>query len=231
MGHPEPALAAWTALVLTWLLFFASHSLLAAEGVKRALLARWPALGRWYRILYNLLALALLAPAVVLTHRLDGVMLWRWEGAWSWLADGLALAAVAGFLWTLRDYDGKELLGLRQLREGRSVLEEGALVIGPLHRCVRHPWYFLGLVILWTRDMDAALLTAAVLVTGYLVVGARLEEGRLLRRHGEAYRRYRERVPFLLPLPGRCLSASEAAALERIARERLHREGHAAGAG
>ncbi len=215
----EGAAGAWLGLIGAWLLFFASHSALAAEGTKRALLARWPGLGPWYRILYNLLALLLLAPAVLLTHRLDGVVLWRWEGAWGWLADGLALAAAAGFLWTLRGYDGQEILGLRQLREGRPVLEEGPLVIGPLHRCVRHPWYFLGLVILWTRDMDAAFLAAAVLLTAYLAVGARLEEARLLRRHGEAYRRYRERVPFLLPRPGRCLSAEEAARLEALARE------------
>ena len=34
--------------------------------------------------------------------------------------------------------------------------------LSPLHRWVRHPWYFLGLLILWTQEMNAALLVTAL---------------------------------------------------------------------
>ena len=75
------------------------------------------------------------------------------------------------------------------------------------------PWYSLGLLILWTRDMDEARLTSALCITLYLWLGSLLEEAKLLAFHGEAYARYRARVPGLIPWPGRSLDADEARAL------------------
>ncbi|MBS1173845.1 MAG: hypothetical protein H6R12_2675 [Proteobacteria bacterium] len=104
--------------------------------------------------------------------------------------------------WTLRDYDGSEFLGLRQWRaREQRVEDQESFHLSTLHRFVRHPWYSLGLVLLWTRDMDAARLVAATLATGYLVIGSWLEERKLLVYHGERYRSYRQRVP---ALPSAC---------------------------
>jgi hypothetical protein len=50
-------------------------------------------------------------------------------------------------------------------------------------------------------------------ITLYFVLGSRLEESKLIVYYGDIYRRYRERVPALLPLPWRYLSQQEAAAL------------------
>jgi protein-S-isoprenylcysteine O-methyltransferase Ste14 len=68
--------------------------------------------------------------------------------------------------------------------------------------------------------MDAARLVAATLASGYLLVGLRLEEGRLVALHGDVYRDYRRRVPALLPRPWRWLRRADAEALRRRARER-----------
>ena len=57
------------------------------------------------------------------------------------------------------------------------------------------------------------MLITAVLLTLYFVIGSRLEEQKLLRYHGEIYRRYRERVPGLIPLPWKYLRESDARAL------------------
>jgi steroid 5-alpha reductase family enzyme len=85
--------------------------------------------------------------------------------------------------------------------------------LSPLHRWVRHPWYFLGLVIVWTRDMSAAMFVSALFITAYFAIGSRLEERKLLVYHGERYRRYRERVAGLVPLPWKMLSRAEAGEL------------------
>jgi len=144
----------------------------------------------------------------------------QWTGPWRWLAHGLALAALVGFVWSLRYYDGAEFLGLRQWRERATRVEDQErLRISPLHRHVRHPWYFLGLVLLWTRDMTPAMLLSVVMMTLYFIVGSRLEERKLRIYHGRAYEDYCRRVPGLLPLPWRRLSRQEAEALERHARE------------
>ncbi|MEJ2343970.1 MAG: hypothetical protein P8076_07085 [Gammaproteobacteria bacterium] len=211
-------------LACSWAAYLAAHSLLASLGAKRWLAARWPRLVPAYRLAYNTLATVLLAPLLWWTYALPGAALWRWEGWLGWVADGAAGAAALGFLWSLRYYDGAEFLGLRQWRRHqRDIGDQERLHISPLHRFVRHPWYSLGLVMLWTRDMDPALLLAAIIVTMYLLIGLRLEEQKLLQYHGEAYRRYRAQVPALIPLPWRHLDRDGAAALEREAATRLAR--------
>ena len=77
---------------------------------------------------------------------------------------------------------------------------------------MRHPWYFFGLVLLWTRDMSATTLLTSVLVTLYFVIGSRMEERKLLVYHGDAYRRYMARVPALIPRPWKTLTREEAEA-------------------
>lgn len=198
-------------LALAWLGYFVLHSLLASLGVKRWVASRRPALMPVYRLAFNGLAILLLLPVVKLHMAYQGAFLWQWQGAWFWLANGLASAAVLGFFWSLGYYDMAEFFGFRQWRQGtRSVEDQEHLRISPLHRFVRHPWYFLALVIVWTRDMNAAQLLSSVLVTLYFLIGSRLEERKLLVYHGDAYRRYRERVPALFPLPWRYLTKREA---------------------
>jgi protein-S-isoprenylcysteine O-methyltransferase Ste14 len=171
-----------------------------------------------YRLVFNTLALGLLVPPLALTFSLRGSPLWQWTGLWAWVSWGLSATAIFGFLWSLRSYDGLEFLGLRQWRARVHGWEDQErLHLSVLHRFVRHPWYFLGLVLVWTRDMDPALLTASLVVTLYLWLGSLLEERKLLIYHRDAYRYYRARVPGLIPLPWKRLSREEAARLERQA--------------
>lgn len=195
-------------LSLAWLLYFGLHSLLASHACKDWVARRWPRLRPSYRLGYNLLALALLTGPVGLFLLYDGPYLWRWSGGWAWLANGLALLALLGFLFSSRAYDNLDFLGLRQWREGRTRPNRFGLSFW--HRFVRHPWYSFGLVILWTRDMNAAGLVSALWITAYLVVGSRLEERKLQEELGEIYARYRARVPGLVPRPWRYLSREQA---------------------
>jgi len=169
---------------------------------------------------FNLVSLILLLPIVWQMQRSPGATWWTWHGWQAWLGNVLALAAVAGFFASLRHYDGSEFLGLRQVRAVPDTSgETGALDdreefrLSPFHRYVRHPWYFFSLVLIWTRDMNGALLVSALLLTLYFAVGSRLEEKKLIAYHGEAYRRYLRLVPGIFPLPWKSLSKAEAAAL------------------
>lgn len=204
------------ALVVGWSAYFALHSALASLRVKHWVARRWPGAMRGYRLAFNLLAVVLVLPLVGITLLFPAPWLWRWEGVASWIADGLALAALAGFVWTTRYYSMAEFLGTRQWRmhERRAEDQEG-FYLSPLHRWVRHPWYFLGLIIVWSRDMTVFTFTTAVMVTLYLFIGAYLEERKLIAYHGERYREYRRRVPGILPLPWKHLSKEEAGRLTR----------------
>ena len=203
-------------IALAWLGYFALHSVLAASSFKAWIAGRWPQFMPGYRIAFNLLATLTLIPVLWLVYRGDNDWLWRWQGAWAWLADGLALAAILGLLLSGPGYDMGEFLGLRQLHQHGDDHPEN-FTISAIHRFVRHPWYCVGLVLIWTRDMNGPLLVSALMITAYFVVGSKLEEGKLLAVYGETYRRYMEKAPGLFPLPWKRLSAAEAAALTKRA--------------
>ena len=203
-----------TILLVVWLVYFALHSALASLTVKTWMAACCPNLMPAYRIGFNTIATLALLPIIWLLYSNPGLEIWRWSGRWAYLANGLALAAVTGFLYTLRDYDGSEFLGLRQwFNQTRSVEDQESFHLTSAHRFVRHPWYFFSLVILWTRDMNEAMLLSALLMTAYFIVGSRMEERKLITYHGERYRRYREKVAGLVPLPWKTISKAEALAL------------------
>ncbi len=201
-------------LAICWIAYFAMHSTLASLAVKRRVAAAWPQLMPYYRLAFNILASLLILPILWLTYHAPGPVLWRWQGIAAWLANGLALAALLGFWISLKSYDMQEFLGLRQLQlHVRKVEDQEHFHLSPFHRHVRHPWYFFGLVLVWTRDMNATTLLSGVFITLYFVIGSRMEEKKLLVYHGDTYRRYMARVPGLLPLQWKSLTAEEARAL------------------
>ena len=197
--------------VVAWIAYCLVHSLLASLAVKQWLDQKWPGGKRAYRLVYNLLAVILLIPVLSLTRQLDHDFLWQWKGAWKLIGDSFAGLAILGFVWTLRYYDMMEFLGFRQLKQKvQTVMDQENFMISPLHRVVRHPWYFLILVILWTRDITPSGLLLNVVVTLYFIIGSRLEENKLKEYHGDLYLNYKKQVPALFPLPWRFLSQKDA---------------------
>ncbi|MAT64167.1 MAG: hypothetical protein CMN57_00785 [Gammaproteobacteria bacterium] len=72
-----------------------------------------------------------------------------------------------------------------------------------LYRHVRHPLYVGWFLAFWaTPTMSLAHLLFALLTSAYILIAIRLEERDLVAFHPE-YRSYRERVPMLIPQPGR----------------------------
>ena len=202
-------------LSAAWLGYGLLHSLLASLTVKRRVAARWPRLMPAYRLFYNGVALAALVPMMVWLLRDSGPFLWRWTGPAAWMANALGLAALVALLVPGSPYDTAAFLGWRAWREGRTDGGDAELFrVGTLHRFVRHPWYALSLLLLWTRDMTSLRLVSACWITAYFVIGSRLEERKLIHFYGDRYRRYRARVAAFVPLPWKILSPAEARDLE-----------------
>lgn len=201
-------------IIGAFLAYFVIHSWTASLGLKLWVARHWPAAVPYYRLGFNVLAVILALPLLLLMIRFPGQPLWQWQGAWFYLANGLALLAAAGFLVSLRSYDMSEFFGTRQVAAGsHDIHDQERFHISGFHRFVRHPWYFFLLVILWTRDVSTTQCAAYLMVSLYLAIGSRLEERKLLRYHGDVYARYRQRVPGLVPLPWKYLRADEVAAL------------------
>ena len=201
---------------MSWLVYFVLHSLLASIRIKSYVARHIPSLMPWYRLGFNLFAVLFLVIPLWLTFSEPSTYLWRWQGWLLWVANILALMAIAGFFWSLKFYDGQEFLGFKQLKNNvRSVEDQESFRLSPMHRFVRHPWYFLGLVLIWTRDMNLYMFISAVMMTLYFWVGSRLEERKLLVYYGEHYSRYMARVPGIIPLPWKYLSEDEAGRLTK----------------
>lgn len=201
-------------LAALWLAYFVLHSLLASIRVKEWVAGHHPAWMPYYRLGFNVLAVLLVLVPVGYMFAYQTDYLWQWQGWMAWLMNGLAVIALLLFVWSLSFYDTGEFLGTRQMRmKITAVHDQETLHISPLHRFVRHPWYTLGLVLIWTRDMDVMLLVTAIAITLYFKIGSLLEENKLVAYHGPVYRRYRDKVPGLLPLPWRYLSKTQARAL------------------
>ncbi|CAN5705158.1 isoprenylcysteine carboxylmethyltransferase family protein [soil metagenome] len=188
--------------------------LLGLFAIQHSVMAR-PAFKRWWtrfvphaveRTTYVLLASLVLA-----------LLCWQWRPipavVWSvtspaailvvqvvfWL--GYVLVLLSTFL--LNHF---ELFGLRQVwarLRGREL--PAPLFRTPLlYKRTRHPLYLGFLLAFWAAPtMTAGHLLFALGSTGYILLGIWLEERDLVDLFGDQYRRYREQVSMLIPLPGR----------------------------
>jgi len=175
-------------------LFFALvHSLLAMPLVKEKMRRLIGGSLPWYRLTYNLLALAMFG-WVMLAWQSTRV-LYLVPGVWSLLMQGLQLILLFAMLLCLRQTGLRKFLGTT-----REDDEQEVLCTSGCHAVVRHPLYLLSLAFfLLNPVMTTRWLTLSALGTVYLLLGARLEERRLLEQFGEAYAQYQQRVPFLFP--------------------------------
>ncbi len=198
----------------SFLAYFILHSLAASIIMKQRVASHWPNVMPYYRLAFNALAIVLSLPLLFVMFLYPGNSLWQWHGLGFYLTSAMALLAVIGFFYSLKYYDLSEFWGTRQLKErNNSVHDQENFHISPMHRYVRHPWYFFALVIIWTRDVSTIQLLVYLLVTAYFVIGSRMEERKLIAYHGEVYQRYQEQVAAVFPLPWKILSAEQADAL------------------
>jgi protein-S-isoprenylcysteine O-methyltransferase Ste14 len=197
-------------LSFSWIVFFALHSLFASLQFKAYITQHWPKVMPAYRLLFNGISIVLLPIPVTIQHHYTTEYLWQWTGFSAIVANGIALTAMLVFLWTLKYYDSSDFSGLKQLREGIAEAKNYQhFTLSPFHRYVRHPWYFLILIILWSRSMDEARLISSLLITAYFFLGSQLEENKLMIYHGDIYRNYRKKVPAIIPVPWKYLKKSD----------------------
>ncbi|MCP4075086.1 MAG: hypothetical protein GY744_02750 [Gammaproteobacteria bacterium] len=198
-------------ICLLWTGYFLVHSVTASLGFKRWVAKNYINLIPAYRLTFNIFSTVLLVPILWLSFRWASEPLWHWTPILFWITSLISLGTIIAFYFSLKYYDMAEFMGTRQWAERNNQVEDQEqFVIGEFHRFVRHPWYSMGIILIWCRELDPVMLTNAVMITLYFVVGSRLEERKLIQYHGDVYRRYIEKVPGLIPRPWRFLSKIEA---------------------
>ena len=189
-------------LVSLWTIWCALHSGLNSLAVTEALHNRFPAGFRFYRISYNIFAVVSLLPVLFYSSSIRQTLIVTWEGPWRIVPILLAAAALSFFIAGARRYDFFLFIGLRQIKNENtcSVLtEDCTLDTGGVLALVRHPWYSGGMLIVWARPLDRAAVLTNVVICGYLVLGAMLEERKLRVLFDPQYSDYQRRVSMFFP--------------------------------
>ena len=200
-------------LIFTTLMAFgAVHSLLASHQAKlfaQRLLGVNVATAT-YRLVYNVIAVATVLPALYLVFRLPDRELYRFSAPWDSIALGMRVLAALGLLYAVYQLDVWFFLGLRQLGEPPQLgmrysidsTSTRQLVTNGLHHFVRHPLYTTSLIVLYLASpMSLNGLAFAISCNVYFFIGAIFEERKLMREFGATYRAYQQHVPRLLPRP------------------------------
>jgi protein-S-isoprenylcysteine O-methyltransferase Ste14 len=141
------------------------------------------------------------------------LLIWQWrplsEPIWTvenpaawWLLTGAFCLGWVTLLVSTFLINHFELFGLEQAYyawRGREI-PKPKLRTPALYRLVRHPLYFSFLVAFWaTPRMTVGHLLFAAGATGYILIGVLFEERDLVAQFGDAYRRYQQRVPMVVP--------------------------------
>jgi protein-S-isoprenylcysteine O-methyltransferase Ste14 len=114
---------------------------------------------------------------------------------------------VAGLVWTLFHVDGKELLGINQVVRLRkhnydfsSLDEESHLRITGPYKISRHPIYLFSIIFLLFRSsMTLFYAVAVICFILYFYVGSIYEERKLVKKFGDDYISYQNRVGKIIP--------------------------------
>ncbi len=187
-------------IILAAVIYSTVHSWLASLKVKDLARQRFGAAAdRGYRFGYNLFAVVSGLPILALLYILPDQPLYQISLPWILLTALGQLAGILIIIVGILQTDPWHFIGLRQLLEPEKASPSVMITTG-LYRRVRHPLYTGGLLLIWLAPvMTVNLLTLFVILTIYLIVGAKLEEQRLTHEFGEAYREYQHRVPMLIP--------------------------------
>jgi protein-S-isoprenylcysteine O-methyltransferase Ste14 len=157
---------------------------------------------RFYRLFFNIFSIVTIIPVIAYSFSLRTAPVITWDG---WLQLPQILLIVL-FLWCFiggaMKYDLPQLLGIRQIFNGRShksLSRTGKLDATGILGMIRHPWYAGTIPAVWARDLDMAAIIFNIMMNIYIVIGTLLEEKKLCREFGKSYREYQEHVSMFFP--------------------------------
>jgi protein-S-isoprenylcysteine O-methyltransferase Ste14 len=185
------------------ILYFFLHSFLADDGIKHRLNRLFPGEEKYHRILYNLISSAGLGFLFWGIFSPDFTPFLKVPFWFRILGTAGLFCGVVLLCFSFRNYDPAEFLGIDRLK-GKVNLEEPRiqLSLSGLNAFVRHPIYLsvlvlsLSFVVVYPSRHAVALF---LIICTYLPVGIWLEERKLIRKFGDAYRTYRKAVPAVIP--------------------------------
>ncbi len=182
--------------VFYFLVFAVIHSLLATDYIKNKIKNRIGNIFRFYRLIYAIISFLMIIPVFMIwvTYTSSTPHVYRIPGFLRPFFLLIRFGALGMSIYAAYQVNILEFTGIKQETKSK-LITRGAYGI------VRHPLYISGIIMLFTKaDMDLLDLTAALLISVYLIIGAFIEERRLLSVFGEQYKKYQQQVSMFIPV-------------------------------
>ena len=186
-------------LALGWIVFYASHTLLASLNIKRKFRLWMKGSYKWYRLAYSLYSTLFLLGLFVFAAII--VPYWIFERSAGSTYFGYMLATF-GTIISVKSMKGISAGRFIGWRPHDDLSEKEELIRDGWYKHMRHPLYagliliFLG-YFLYVPNLSALIHLLALLL--YLPSGIYFEEKKLLSIYGEAHVDYQKNVPPIFP--------------------------------
>lgn len=196
-------------LIITWCVWCSLHSLLISLTVTNYLKAKLGNTYRFFRLFYNLFALATLIPLILFEASLKTQPIFRWDGLFLILRLVLITTALSLFVSGAIKFDMLHFVGIRQIQSGNSysaLSKTNDIDTSGILSLIRHPWYSATIILVWAGSGELYVSTCIVniIITVYVMIGTVLEEQKLIVEYGDQYRDYKMKVSMLFPLKWIC---------------------------
>ncbi|WP_339925538.1 isoprenylcysteine carboxylmethyltransferase family protein [uncultured Cyclobacterium sp.] len=186
-------------LALGWIVFYASHTVLASLNIKRKFRLWMKGSYKWYRLAYSLYSTLFLLCLFVFAAII--VPYWLFEPSEGSTYFGYMLATF-GTIIMVKSMKGISTGRFIGWRPHDDLEEKEELIRVGWYKHMRHPLY-AGLILifigyfLYVPNMSSLIHLSALLL--YLPFGIYYEEKKLLSIYGEAYINYQKIVPLIFP--------------------------------
>lgn len=188
-------------LAILWIFYCVVHSVLADLRVKAYFSGKMGKSFIYYRLIYTLFSFAGLVIILWYQVSIDSIFIYKTGLITNVIGIITGLTGLLIMLYCIRKYF-MSLSGFKTLIQNDDAQGGGELYIAGLHRYLRHPLYlgtFVFIWGLWIVFPTLSLLIANVIITLYTLIAIPLEEKKLLMEFGDAYKRYTESVPRIIP--------------------------------
>jgi protein-S-isoprenylcysteine O-methyltransferase Ste14 len=185
-----------------WIAYCLLHSFLISTVLTDFLTRLLKDYYSFYRIFFVFISVALLIPLIKYTDQLDSNIIITYSPSLNIIHNMFILSSVSIFLWAFFiDYDSLSFFGIRQIlnRKKKKINTSNDLKRNGLLGVVRHPMYFALIIYLWCQTFTAIDIIVNIMLTIYIIIGTMLEEKKLVLEFGDAYVKYQQEVPMLIP--------------------------------
>lgn len=182
--------------IIFWIFYFFIHSLLANRFVKNRIISALHLSNKVYRLLYSSISILFLLPIFYFLSATKSDFILPQTQVLKFISLALSTWGVIIIKMAFKNYRLREFLGFSN-NEGRLELIQSGIL-----KYIRHPIYsgtillFIGF---WLFIPNVLNLVTVICTFLYLPIGIRLEEQKLEEEYGDLYRKYKEKVPALIP--------------------------------